>query len=54
VPRTLALYRRLEALPLTGPEKKLCPLLTHDRLRGDFADAMGLPIGTIITHQGVI
>jgi DNA-binding CsgD family transcriptional regulator len=51
VPRVLALHRRLEELPLTGREKQLCLLLTHNRSRQDLADAMGVSIGTIITHQ---
>lgn len=53
-PRALALRRRIENLPLTGREKQLCMLLAHDRSRQDLADAMGVSIGTVITHQSHI
>jgi DNA-binding CsgD family transcriptional regulator len=54
VPRALKLHRRLEDLPLTGREKQLCLLLAYHRPRQDLADAMGVSIGTIITHQSSI
>jgi DNA-binding CsgD family transcriptional regulator len=54
VPRALALQRRVEDLPLTGREKQLCLLLTHNRSRQDLADSMGVSTGTIITHQSSI
>ena len=54
VPLALALRRGVEGLPLTGREKQLCLLLTHDRSREDLADAMGVSTGTIITHQSSI
>jgi DNA-binding CsgD family transcriptional regulator len=47
----LALQRRVEYLPLTGREKQLCLLLAHGRSQRDLADAMGVAIGTIITHR---
>ena len=54
LPRALALQRRVEYLPLTGREKQVCLLLAHGRSRRDLADAMGVAIGTIITHRSRI
>jgi len=51
VPRALALWRRVEQLPLTGREKQLCLLLGHDPARDDLAEAMGLAASTVVTHQ---
>jgi ATP/maltotriose-dependent transcriptional regulator MalT len=51
VPRALAVRRRIENLPLTGREKQLCLLLVQDPSRKDLADAMGVAISTIVTHQ---
>ncbi len=51
VPRSLALLRRVEDLPLTAREKQLCLLLVGDPARHDFADAMGLASSTVVTHQ---
>jgi DNA-binding CsgD family transcriptional regulator len=54
VPRALAIWRRVEDLPLTGREKQLCLLLAHARSRQDLADGMGVSTGTVITHQSSI
>ncbi len=50
VPRTLAAWRRVEELPLTGQEKWFCLLLARDPARKDFADAMGVSPATTTTH----
>jgi DNA-binding CsgD family transcriptional regulator len=54
VSRALALHRQVEKMPLTGREKQFCLLLTHDRSRQNLADAMGVTVGTVITHQSSI
>ena len=51
VPRTLALWRRVEELPLTAREKQLSVLLTRDLTRDGVAREMGLSATTVMTHQ---
>jgi DNA-binding CsgD family transcriptional regulator len=51
VPRALALWRRVEALPLTAREKQYCLLAARDRERDDIADAMGLSANTVTTFR---
>jgi DNA-binding CsgD family transcriptional regulator len=51
IPRSLALLRRIETLPLTSREKQLCLLLARDPSRDDLADAMGVAAATAINHQ---
>ena len=51
VPRALALWRRIEDLPLTARERELCLLLARNISSKDIADAMGLAASTVVTHQ---
>jgi DNA-binding CsgD family transcriptional regulator len=46
--------RRVEDLALTEREKQLCVLLCRDSSREDIADAMGVSVGTTITHKSSI
>ena len=54
LPRPLALHLRVEDLALTGREKQLCVLLCRDSSREDISDAMGVSVGTTITHKSSI
>ena len=51
VPRAVAMFRKLEDLPLTSREKQLCLLLARDQPGRDLADAMGLASSTVTTHK---
>ena len=51
VPRALALWRCVEALPLTAREKQYCLLAARDPARDDIADAMGLSANTVTTFR---
>jgi DNA-binding CsgD family transcriptional regulator len=50
VPHALAVWRRVEQMPLTPPEKQLCLLLAREPSRNDLAEAMGLGASTVVTH----
>jgi DNA-binding CsgD family transcriptional regulator len=51
VPRAIAVWRRLEALPLTAREKQFCLLATGEPARDDIAGTMGLSASTVITFR---
>lgn len=50
-PRSLALLRKVEALPLTDREKELCLLLARGQSAANAARAMGVAESTVITHR---
>jgi DNA-binding CsgD family transcriptional regulator len=50
LPRMLAVFRRVEQLPLTAREKELCLLLARDPARQDLAYEMGVGASTVVTH----
>jgi DNA-binding MarR family transcriptional regulator len=50
VPRILAAWRRVEALPLTSRQKQLCLALARKPGRDDLAEIMGVGKSTAVSH----
>jgi DNA-binding CsgD family transcriptional regulator len=50
-PRRLALWRRVEALPLSGREKQVCLLLARGHDAAEAARAIGVGEHTVVSHR---
>ena len=50
-PRRLALWRRVEALPLSGREKEVCLLLARGHDAANAARAIGVGEQTVVSHR---